>query len=134
MVNSLYDLYRKSGPIAAMEAFTGGLAIGDEGALMRSLMHPGHSDEIRANTQFWFEFELRQYPSSKDDLDRVVALKDKFVPAAGAASGDEVGVGPVASLAHAAGKPILRLAGGHLGHMSDPKAWAKDLLDGLSKQ
>ena len=133
MVEHIYDVYTKAGPIAAMEAFTGGLAVNEEGALMRSLMHPGHSHEIRANTQFWFQFELRQYPTSDIDIHGLVALKEKFVPAAGIESGDEVGVAPIAGIAQAMGKDILRLPGGHLGFMSDPKAWASGLLQRIGK-
>ena len=133
MVEHIYDIYTKAGPIAAMEAFTGGLAVNQEGALMRSLMHPGHSHEIRANTQFWFQFELRQYPTSDIDVDGLVALKEKFVPAAGIESGNEVGVAPIAGIAQAMGKDILRLPGGHLGFMSDPKAWASGLLQRIGK-
>jgi pimeloyl-ACP methyl ester carboxylesterase len=132
MVNHIYDIYRSSGPIAAMEAFTVGLCNGDESALMRSLMHPGYSDEIRANTQFWFEFELRQYPTSKVDMDGLLALKEKFVPAAGVSSGDSIGVAPIAAIAQYLGKQISRLPGGHLGFMTDPKDFAKDLLEGIS--
>jgi predicted acetyltransferase len=112
-----------------MEAFTGSLAVGGEGALMRSLMHPGHSHEIRANAQFWFEFELRQYPTSKVDLDGFIASKDKFVPAAGVESGDDVGVAPIATIAHALGKRIMRLPGGHLGFVVHPQSWAKKFLE-----
>lgn len=133
MVNHIYDVYAKSGPIAAMEAFTRGLAVNTEGALMRSLMHPSHSHEIRANTQFWFQFELRQYPVSKIDLDRLITLKEKFVPAAGIESGNDVGVAPIAAIAQATGKDILRLPGGHLGFMSDPKPWALTLLQSIAK-
>ncbi|GAB7336502.1 hypothetical protein MBLNU13_g09782t1 [Cladosporium sp. NU13] len=131
MVNHIYDIYTKSGPIAAMEAFTSGLAVNKEGALMRSLMHPSHSHKIRANTQFWFQFELQQYPTSKIEVNALVALKDKFVPAAGIESGDEVGIAPIAGIAQAMGKDILRLPGGHLGFMSDPKPWASELLQSI---
>ena len=127
-VNHIHDVYTKSGPIAAMDAFVGGLAVTKEGALMQSLMHPGHSHEIRANAQFWFQFELRQYPTSKVDVAGLIALKDKFVPAAGTDSGDEVSVAPIASIASAMGKDIIRLPGGHLGFISEPKAWARGLL------
>ncbi|KAI7159862.1 alpha/beta-hydrolase [Hortaea werneckii] len=127
-VNNIYDLYTKSGPVAAMEAFVGGLAVTKEGALMQSLMHPGHSHEMRANAQFWFQFELRQYPTSKVDVNGLVALKEKFVPAAGTESGEEVTVAPIARIAEAMGKDVLRLPGGHLGFMSDPKLWASELL------
>jgi pimeloyl-ACP methyl ester carboxylesterase len=133
IVSHIYDIYRGSGPIAAMEAFTAGLSNGDEGALMRSLMHPGHSHEIRANLQFWFEFELRQYPTSKVDMDGLLALKDKFVPAAGVVSGDSMGVAPIAAIAQHLGKHILRLPGGHLGFITDPKGFAKDFLEGIGR-
>lgn len=133
VVNHIYDVYRKSGPIAAMEAFTGGLATGKEGELMRSTMHPSTSHEVRANAQFWFEFELRQYPTSKVDIEGLVALKDKFVPAAGVDSGNEVGVAPIACIAGALGKEIMRVPGGHLGFITDPEAWAKDFLEGIGR-
>ena len=133
VVEHIYDVYRKSGTIAAMEAFTGGLAVGEEeGVLMRSTMHPGTSHEVRANAQFWFEFELRQYPMSKVDIEGLVALKEKVVPAAGVASGNEVGVAPIACIAGALGKEMLKLPGGHVGFVTDPEAWAKEFLEGVS--
>jgi pimeloyl-ACP methyl ester carboxylesterase len=133
VVEGIYDVYRKSGPIAAMEAFTGGLAVGEEGELMRSTMHPGTSHEVRANALFWFEFELRQYPTSKVDTEGLVALKEKFVPAAGVESGNEVGVAPIACIAGALGKEILRVPGGHLGFVTDPEGWAKGFLEGIGR-
>jgi hypothetical protein len=133
VVNHIYDVYRKSGPIAAMEAFTGGLAVGNEGELMRSTMHPGTSHEVRANAQFWFEFELRQYPMSKVDINGLVALKNKFVSAAGMESGNEVGVAPIACIAGAMGKEMLRLPGGHLGFVTDAEGWAKGFLEGIDR-
>ena len=131
VVSHIYDVYRNSGPIAAMEAFTGGLAVGKEGELMRSTMHPGTSHEVRANALFWFEFELRQYPLSKVDIEGLLALKEKFVPSVGVESGNEVGVAPIACIAGALGREILRLPGGHLGFVTDPEAWAKDFLKGI---
>jgi pimeloyl-ACP methyl ester carboxylesterase len=132
VVEGIYDVYRKSGTIAAMEAFTGGLAIGKEGELMRATMHPSTSHEVRANALFWFEFELRQYPLSKVDIEGLVALKEKFVPAAGVESGNEVGVAPIACIAGALGKEMLKLPGGHVGFVTDPEAWAKEFLEGVS--
>ncbi|KAI5195671.1 alpha/beta-hydrolase [Aureobasidium subglaciale] len=132
-INHIYDRYRSSGPIAAMEEFTSGLDTGSEAELMRSLMHPGHSDEIRANSLFWFEFELRQYPSSDVDVEGLLRLKEKVVPAAGVESGNGVGVGPISLIAGATGKEILRLPGGHIGFMTQPEAWAAALVEGLKK-
>lgn len=130
-VDQVYDIYTKSGPVAAMEAFVGGLAGSTEAALMKSLMHPGHSHEIRANAQFWFQFELRQYPCSEVDLHGLVALKGKCLPAAGTESGDGLRVAPIATIARAMSKAILRLPGGHLGFLTDPELWASELLQGI---
>ena len=40
--------------------------------MMRRCMDPARGDEVRANSSFWFEFELRQYPGSVVDLDAIV--------------------------------------------------------------
>ncbi|KAI4845679.1 alpha/beta-hydrolase [Aureobasidium sp. EXF-8846] len=115
VINHIYSQYRNLGPIAAMEEFTSGLDTGDEGELMRQVMHPAHSHESRANALFWFEFELRQYPCADLDVAGLVALKEKLIPAAGVDSGMGVGVAPIAAIAGAVGKEILRLPGGHIG-------------------
>ena len=70
---------------------------------------------------------------SKVDIEGLVALKEKFVPGAGVESGNEVGVAPIACIAGALGKEIMRLAGGHLGFVTDSEAWAKDFLEGIAK-
>ena len=133
VINHIYNQYRTKGPIAAMDEFTSGVQVGDEGALMRKQMHPGHSHEIRANSIFWFEFELRQYPCSDINVGALVAVKDKFIPAAGVDSGDGVGVAPITAIAGAMGKEILRLPGGHIGYVTRPKQWAAAFLEGIKK-
>jgi pimeloyl-ACP methyl ester carboxylesterase len=133
VINHIYSQYRTLGPIAAMEEFTSGLDTGDEGELMRQVMHPGHSHESRANALFWFEFELRQYPCADLDMDGLIRLKGKLIPAAGVDSGMGVGVAPIATIADAVGKEILRLPGGHIGYVTQPEAWSKALVEGLEK-
>ncbi|CAD0084335.1 unnamed protein product [Aureobasidium vineae] len=130
-VNHVYAQYRKSGPMAAMEEFTASLGTGSEGALMRKVMHPATSLEMRANCLFWFEFELRQYPCSDVDVVGLVKLRGKFVPAAGTDSGDGVGVAPISSIAAAAERDVLRLPGGHVGFMAQPEAWVNALVNGI---
>jgi len=65
-----------------------------------ALHGPARGDEIRANSLFWFEFELRQCPGSVVDLDTIVKEKE-YVPTAGTDSGDEPGVAPIATIARA---------------------------------
>jgi pimeloyl-ACP methyl ester carboxylesterase len=131
VINHIYSQYRTLGPIAAMEEFTSGLDTGDEGELMRQVMHPSHSHESRANALFWFEFELRQYPCADLNMDGLVKLKEKLIPAAGVDSGMGVGVAPIAAIAGAVGKEILRLPGGHIGYVTQPEAWSQALVEGL---
>jgi pimeloyl-ACP methyl ester carboxylesterase len=125
LINHIYDVYRANGPIEAMRVFTEGLSEGKDAQMMRECMNHERSDEIRANSLFWFEFELRQYPLSEVDLDGIRRAGEKIVPAAGIDSGDGPGVGPIAVIAKVVGKDIARLPGGHVGYMTDPEDWAQ---------
>ena len=128
LIEHIYSLYREQGVQAAMEVFSGGLSAGEEGAKMRFCMDPTRGDEIRANSMYWFEFELRQYTSALLDLEGIKAQKTKFVPAAGITSGDGPGVGPITLLAHMLGKEVARLPGGHISYMLEPEVFADALV------
>ncbi|KAH6613056.1 Alpha/Beta hydrolase protein [Boeremia exigua] len=128
LIERIYSLYREQGVQAAMEVFSGGLSTGEEGARMRFCMDPTRGDEIRANSMFWFEFELRQYTSALLDVERIKAERTKYVPAAGSLSGDGPGVGPIALLAHMLGKEVERLTGGHISYMYEPEAFSDALV------
>ncbi|CAN9203247.1 unnamed protein product [Alternaria alternata] len=128
LIEHIYSLYREQGVQAAMEVFSGGLSAGEEGAKMRFCMDPTRGDEIRANSMYWFEFELRQYTSALLDLEGIKAEKTKFVPAAGITSGDGPGVGPITLIAHMLGKEVVRLPGGHISYMLEPEVFADALV------
>ena len=128
LIEHIYSLYREQGVQAAMEVFSGGLSAGEEGAQMRFCMDPTRGDEIRANSMYWFEFELRQYTSALLDLEGIKDEKTKFVPAAGTTSGDGPGVGPITLLAHMLGKEVVRLPGGHISYMLEPEVFADALV------
>jgi len=133
VIYHIYAQYRSLGPIAAMEEFTSSLDTGDEGEVMRQVMHPAHSHEGRANALFWFEFELRQYPCADLDVDGLVKLRENLIPAAGIDSGMGVSVAPIAAIAAAMDKEILRLPGGHIGFVTQPEAWSRALVEGLKE-
>lgn len=128
LIERIYTLYREQGVQAAMEVFSGGLSAGNEGAQMRFCMDPTRGDEIRANSMYWFEFELRQYTSALLDVERIKAEKMKYIPAAGSTSGDGPGIGPIALLAHMLGKEVERLPGGHISYMYEPETFANALV------
>ncbi|PVH74430.1 alpha/beta-hydrolase [Cadophora sp. DSE1049] len=128
LVEHIYNLYREQGVQAAMEVFSGGLSAGEDGARMRFCMDPTRGDEIRANSMYWFEFELRQYTSAALDVERITAEKAKYIPVAGSTSGDGPGVGPIALLASMLGKEVVRLPGGHISYMYDSEVFADALV------
>lgn len=132
LVEHIYMLYRTQGVQAAMDVFSGGLSAGEDGAMMRFCMDPTRGDEIRANSMYWFEFELRQYTSAPLNVERIVAEKAKYIPVAGSTSGDGPGVGPIALLAGMVGKQVVRLPGGHISYMVDSGTFA-DALAALLK-
>jgi pimeloyl-ACP methyl ester carboxylesterase len=129
----VYETYRAKGVAAAMEVFSDGLSEGDDGAMMRHCMDTKRGDEIRANSMFWFEFELRQYTASPLDLASIQAQKEKYIPAAGLSSGNGPGVGPISVIAKTLGKDIVRLPGGHIAYMTEPKVFADALLSVLAE-
>lgn len=128
LVNHIYEMYRANGPEAAMGEFTGGLSEGADANTMRHCMDAKRGDEIRANSLFWFEFELRQYTSAYVDLESIHKVKDKLILVAGVHSGDGPGVAPTKVIAGVLGKGILRISGGHVGYMLDPQNFSEEIL------
>lgn len=128
LVEHIYNLYREQGVQAAMEVFSGSLSTGEDGARMRFCMDPTRGDEIRANSMYWFEFELRQYTSASMDVEGIIAEKSKYIPVAGSTSGDGPGVGPISVLAGILGKEVVRLPGGHISYMYDSEVFADALV------
>jgi pimeloyl-ACP methyl ester carboxylesterase len=127
LIDHIYTLYREQGVQAAMEVFSGGLSAGEDGAMMRFCMDPTRGDEIRANSMYWFEFELRQYTSAALDLHRIKSEKAKYIPVAGSTSGDGPGVQPITLLAGILEKAVYRLPGGHVSYMHEPETFAEAL-------
>ena len=128
LIQHVYDTYRAHGTVASMDVFTSGLSEGGDGAVMRSCMDATRGDEIRANSMFWFEFELRQYTSAAVDFKILEVEKEKFVPVAGVESGGGPGVRPIAVIAKMLGKEIVRTPGGHVGFMTAPEVFTKTML------
>ncbi|KAH8660824.1 Alpha/Beta hydrolase protein [Tricladium varicosporioides] len=133
LTQHVYETYRAQGVATAMEVFTAGLSEGEDAAMMRFCMDSTRSDEIRANSMFWFEFELRQYTSSTFDLASIKTQSKKYIPAAGITSGDGPGVGPVSFIAKTLKKDIVRLPGGHIAYMTEPLVFTTALLKELEK-
>ncbi|CAG8951197.1 hypothetical protein HYFRA_00007944 [Hymenoscyphus fraxineus] len=129
LLEHVYATYRANGTISAMEVFSNGLFDENDAVILRTAMDPARGDEVRANTMFWFEFELRQYTSAPVNLDLLVAEKEKFIPAAGVLSKNGPCLGPISIMAQKMGKEVVKLPGAHLGYETEVEAFAEALLD-----
>jgi hypothetical protein len=116
-----------------MEVFTSGLSEGSDGKMMQKCMDGSNSDEIRANSLFWFEFELRQYTNATLETDKLKAVAEKYMPAAGVDSGNGPSVHPISSIAATLGKEMMRFPGGHVGFMTMPAEFSKKLIEILEE-
>ncbi|KAF8854907.1 hypothetical protein BDZ45DRAFT_805459 [Acephala macrosclerotiorum] len=127
-IQHIYDTYRAQGTAAARDIFTSGLSERDDGSVMCACMDGTQGDEIRVNSMFWFEFELRQYTSAPVNMELLQKEKEKFIPLARVESGDGPGVGPITVIANVLGNEVMRIPRGHVRFMTIPEVFAEGLL------
>jgi len=77
------------------------------------------------------EHELRQYPRVELDLVALASCAERIVLAGGRDSHDQLPYQPNKVLARQLGLDIVNLPGGHLGFLSSPPEFAKELLNTL---
>ncbi|MBE8725040.1 alpha/beta fold hydrolase [Flavobacterium hungaricum] len=129
-VQEIYDIYTKEGEGPAKDKFVNELIPGtQDGELMR-----GGKGPETPNTTYWFQHEMRQYPSTDFDTDKLEENKDKILFCVGRDSVNTMPAWPVTNLAKQFGTQVLSVPGGHLGYALHPADFAKDLLAGLQKR
>lgn len=129
----VYDLYRRSGVQPALTEFRErAFAESDRRALDRAT-DAGNRQAAVANAAYWFEHELRQYPAVGLDLDALAAHADRVVPAAGRESRGCPAYEASAALARKLGRELVELPGGHVGCMTEPAAFARELTQALER-
>jgi acetyltransferase/esterase len=129
----LYDLYRQSGVEPALKQFREqAFAASDQQAMARA-MDPKNSESTLANATYWFEHELRQYPAVDLELDVLKAHADRIVLAGGRESrgypAHEVSV----ELGKRLGRDVIGLPGGHVGCVTQPAEFARELVQALGR-
>ena len=77
------------------------------------------------------EHELRQYRRVELDLEALEAAASRIVLAGGRDSRDQLTYQPNRVLARQLGREIVDFQGGHLGFMSHPAEFAKELMNAL---
>jgi acetyltransferase/esterase len=126
----VYDLYRQSGMEPALKKFR-------EQAFAESdrqhMAAAPKNESTLANATYWFEHELRQYPSVNLDPDALQAHADRIVPMAGRKSRGypcyEVNV----ELGKKLGRNLIELPGGHIGFLTQPAEFALEFLGALAR-
>lgn len=120
-----YELYRRSGAEPALTTFRERTFPVSDQRIM------AHAPKHGANTAYWFEHELRQYPRADLDLDALAGRADRIVPAAGRDGAGFPAHDATLALATRLGRSVLDLPGGHVGFLSHPAEYARALLDAL---
>lgn len=127
---AVYDLYKKEGEGPAKEKFVNEIIPGTQDG---EFMKAGKGQET-PNTTYWFENEIRQYPSTDFDTKKLEENKDKIIFCVGRDSINTMPAWPVTNLAKQFGTEVLYVPGGHLGYALHAVEFAKDLLEGLQKR
>ena len=122
--SSLYELYRRSGPEAAMERFRERSFPESD---RRVMAHVPANEFSAANAAFWFEHELRQYPAVKLDHRSLKAHADRLVLAVGGESHGYPCREAAVALGRTIGCPVAELPGGHVAFVAQAPLFARAL-------
>ena len=133
LFDGVYDTYRTAGIPLAMRAFaTGAFCDADRRAIHRQTMQHDNDRYREANTVYWMEHELRQYPRVDLDLDTLARHTGKLVLAAGRESRGQLTYRTSQAVAQKLGLDVVELPGGHIGCVTQPAEFATELLQALT--
>jgi pimeloyl-ACP methyl ester carboxylesterase len=126
----VYDLYRRSGIEPALKKFR-------EQAFAESDRHhmagAPKNEYTVANATYWFEHELRQYPAVDLDLAALKEHADRIVLMAGRESRGYPTYEVNVELGKKLGRRLIELPGGHIGFISQPAEFARELVQALAR-
>jgi acetyltransferase/esterase len=126
----VYDLYRQSGMEPALKKFREqAFPELDQYAMARA---PKNEYTV-ANATYWFEHELRQYPAVDLDLDALKAHADRIVLMAGRESRGYPTYEVNVVLGKKLSRELIELPGGHIGHLTQPAEFARELVQALAR-
>jgi acetyltransferase/esterase len=126
----VYDLYRQSGMEPALKNFREQAFAESDRQHMAAAPKNEHT---LANATYWFEHELRQYPSVNLDPDALKAYADRIVPMAGRESRGYPCYDANVELGKKLGRDLIELSGGHIGFLTQPAEFAPEFVHALSR-
>jgi pimeloyl-ACP methyl ester carboxylesterase len=86
-----------------------------------------------ANSTYWFEHELRQYPAVDLDLGALKAHADRIVLMAGRESRGYPTYEVNVELGKKLGRDLIELPGGHIGFLTQPAEFAREFVQALAR-
>src|SRR6266498_3589043 len=129
----IYDLYRQAGMQPALKKFREQAFAESDQQVMARARDSKNSAYVLANTTYWFEHELRQYPAVDLDLDVLKAHADRIVPVAGRESRGHPCYEVSVELGKKLGRDVIELPGGHVGYVGQPAEFARELVQALAR-
>jgi len=129
----VYDLYRQSGMEPALKKFREHAFAASDRQFMARARDPKNGESMLANATYWFEHELRQYPAVDLDLDTLTAHAERIVSVAGRASRGYPCYEVTVALGKQLGRDVIELPGGHVGYVTHPAAFARELVQALAR-
>lgn len=123
----IYELYRRSGIEPALTQFRNRTFPESD----RQVMAPAPKNA--GNATYWFEHELRQYPAVDLDLDTLTTYADRILLAAGREGSGYPAHNVNTELSKKLGLNVIELPGGHLGFLSYPAEFARELVHALER-
>ncbi|MFJ9011664.1 alpha/beta fold hydrolase [Streptomyces canus] len=130
--HEVYDLYRTSGPEAAIKQFRARAFAESDRQTMAHVADAQASEYVRANARYWFEHELRQYPAHSLDLGTLAAHAGRIVPMAGRESRGRPCYEVSVELGRRLGRDVIEMPGGHVGFVAHPAEFAAELVHALA--
>jgi pimeloyl-ACP methyl ester carboxylesterase len=121
----VYGIYQRAGIDSAMQEFRE-RAFAESDSRLMALVPKNEFTE--ANSRYWFEHELRQYPAVRLDIDALKIHSDHIVLMAGRESRGTPCHDVAAALGEKLGRPLLEMPGGHIGYVAKAPDFARELL------
>ena len=132
--DGVYDTSCKEGVASAQHRFAEGVLGSADRQAMERARREHASEFLLANARYWMEHELRQYPRTELDLATLSAHAEQIVLAGGRDSHEQMTYQPNKILAQQFGCDIVDFPGGHLGFLSFPAEFARELVHVLNNE
>ncbi len=129
--DGVYDTYRKDGVPKAMHQFASLVVGSGDRQVIERAMTKRANEYTMTNAAYWMEHELRRYPRVELDLAALATHARQLVLAGGRDAQDKVSYQSNRVLARQLGREIVDFPGGHLGFLSHPAEFAKELMNAL---